>query len=307
MYRAGFRWAFTGLESGSDRLLKSMNKGIDVTSAREVISRFHHAGILVHVFMIAGFPGETEQDRQESADFVFNNLNCITSVGESTFSVGRYSPIGRNPSMHGVRILPSGRDETFTYAHDFDYLTGQSKSKVLDQRDEFSKAVREKLELGYLCSEFFREQLFLYTEHYTYPELIGIEKIYQGYIKKLVGITRGTEERPGPEMKPRLRKGNYLVKSNFNIVEIVEALEGKTKEKLLPEDSWILYNFYGQECIRLNASAGYIIDLCDGAKSIEQISGEYSKSFKSNIDRAREVVLNFFIDFRINRLLDFKD
>lgn len=307
MYRAGFRWAFTGLESGSDRLLKSMNKGIDATSAREVISRFHQAGILVHVFMIAGFPGETEQDRKDSADFVFNNLNCIISVGESTFSVGRYSPIGRNPSMHGVRIIPSGRDETFTYAHDFEYLTNQSKSKVLDQRDEFSKTVREKLELGYLCSEFFREQLFLYTEHYSYPELIGIEKNYQGYVKKLVGITRGTEERPGPEMKPRLRKGNYLIKSNFNIVEIVEVLEGKTKKTLLPEDSWILYNFYGQECIRLNASAGYIIDLCDGAKSIEQISVEYSKFFKSNIDSAKEVVLDFFNDFRINRLLDFNE
>lgn len=307
MYRAGFRWAFTGLESGSDKILRSMNKGINAKSAREVISRFHHAGILVHVFMIAGFPGETEQDHKDSNDFILTNLNCITSVGEATFSVGRYSQIGRNPSMHGIRILPSERDDTFSYAYDFEYLTGQSRSKVLDQRNKFSETVREKLNLGYLCSNFFREQLFLYTEHYKYPELISIEKNYQDYVKNLVGITRGTEEGPGPELKPRLRKGNYLVKSKFDIVELVEILEGKTKKNLLPEDSWILYNFYGLECIRLNASAGYIISLCDSAKSIEQISREYSQSFKSNIDNAREIVLNFFNDFKINRLFDFSE
>jgi len=66
-----------------------------------------------------------------------------------------------------------------------------------------------------------------------------------------------------------------------------------------------LYNFYGQECIRLNHSAGFLVSLCDGEKSIEQISERFAEFLASNVESVREVVMKFFNDYKINRLLEF--
>jgi anaerobic magnesium-protoporphyrin IX monomethyl ester cyclase len=305
MYDAGFRWAFFGLESGSEKILKRMNKGIDIKNAGAVIKRFHNAGILVHLFILLGFPGETEQDRKKTTDFVLQNSENILSVGASIFSLGRFSVIGRNPSMYDIKILPRQDDDTLSFVHDFEYITGQSKFELKDMRDEFMKMAREKLNLSRIWPGLFREQLFLYTTRYSYSELERINQNYESFINNLVGISRGTDTAPGPELKPRLRKGNYLINSKFNIVEIQQNLQNKSDNNIFSEDSWILYNFYGQECIRLNHSAGFLVGLCDGEKSIEQISVRFSDFLSSNVESVREVVMNFFNDFKINRLLEF--
>ncbi len=305
MYDAGFRWAFVGLESGCEKVLRMMNKGIDIKNTGAVIKRFHNAGILVHLFILLGFPGETEQDRKETADFVLQNSEDILSVGASAFSLGRFSSIGRDPSMYSIKILPRNNDDTLSFVYDFEYLTDQSKFKIEDTRDEFMQMVRERLNLSNIWPVLFREQLFLYTVRYSYSQLENINQDFESFLNKLVGISRGTDTAPAPELKPRLRKGNYLINSKFNIIEIQENLRNKSENNVSPEESWILYNFYGQECIRLNQSAGFLVSLCDGEKSIEKISERFSEFLSSNVDNAREVVMKFFNDYKINRLLEF--
>jgi hypothetical protein len=45
--------------------------------------------------------------------------------------------------------------------------------------------------------------------------------------------------------------------------------------------------------------------LCDGEKSIEQISERFAEFLASNVESVREVVMKFFNDYKINRLLEF--
>jgi anaerobic magnesium-protoporphyrin IX monomethyl ester cyclase len=60
--RAGCRIVWTGVESGSQKILDAMEKGITVAQVREAARRLHAAGIQVGFFLQFGYPGETRDD-----------------------------------------------------------------------------------------------------------------------------------------------------------------------------------------------------------------------------------------------------
>jgi radical SAM superfamily enzyme YgiQ (UPF0313 family) len=62
MRRAGCYAVNVGVESGSDRILKRMRKGVTTEKMRESISKVKKAGIDIGGFFIIGFPGETKED-----------------------------------------------------------------------------------------------------------------------------------------------------------------------------------------------------------------------------------------------------
>jgi hypothetical protein len=67
---AGCHKLFIGVESGSDRILKRFNKGVDAARARRVLLDAAAAGLAVHAFLMTGFPGEDESDRQATLDLL---------------------------------------------------------------------------------------------------------------------------------------------------------------------------------------------------------------------------------------------
>tara|TARA_Y100000294_G_scaffold140330_1_gene134042 strand:+ start:512 stop:1900 length:1389 start_codon:yes stop_codon:yes gene_type:complete len=67
---AGLRVVCLGLESGSSKVLKLMKKMFTVEEAEWFISALDEARIKVELNMVAGFPGETEKDFQDTIDFI---------------------------------------------------------------------------------------------------------------------------------------------------------------------------------------------------------------------------------------------
>jgi hypothetical protein len=61
---------FIGVESGSDRILKQFNKGVNAAGARRVLLDAAAAGLAVHSFLMTGFPGEEESDRQATLNLL---------------------------------------------------------------------------------------------------------------------------------------------------------------------------------------------------------------------------------------------
>ncbi len=59
-----------GLETASDRLLMLMNKGVNVEQAAIVAKNFTNAGIMVHAYLMYGFPGQTMQETIDSLEIV---------------------------------------------------------------------------------------------------------------------------------------------------------------------------------------------------------------------------------------------
>ncbi len=97
-----------GLEVASDRLLKSMNKGVTVEQVARVTRAFTDAGIMVHAYLMYGFPTQTAQETVDSLERVRQlfSMGCIQSAYWHRFSVTAHSEIGKNPERFGVRLLP---------------------------------------------------------------------------------------------------------------------------------------------------------------------------------------------------------
>ncbi|QEN09607.1 radical SAM protein [Oceanispirochaeta crateris] len=95
-----------GLEVASDRLLKSMDKGVTVQQVSAVTAAFGKAGIMVHAYLMYGFPGQTRQELMDSLDVVrqlFQN-RLIHSAYWHHFALTAHSPVGCHPEEFGVTI-----------------------------------------------------------------------------------------------------------------------------------------------------------------------------------------------------------
>lgn len=85
MRRAGCQWVFIGAESGSDRILASMEKGAGTETIKAGIAAAKAAGLLVHANFVVGYPGEDSKTLKETFDF---SVSCgADTVFYSPFQV----------------------------------------------------------------------------------------------------------------------------------------------------------------------------------------------------------------------------
>ena len=97
-----------GLEAASDRLLKLMNKGVSVAQVARVSKSFGDAGVLVHAYLMYGFPTQTVQETVDSLEYVRQLVaaGCIRSGFFHRFACTVHSPVGRNPERYGIELRP---------------------------------------------------------------------------------------------------------------------------------------------------------------------------------------------------------
>ena len=97
-----------GLEVASDRLLDLMKKGVTVEQVARVTKGFSDAGILVHAYLMYGFPTQTVQETVDALEYVrqlFEN-GCIQSGFFHRFTCTVHSPVGKNPEEYGITLIP---------------------------------------------------------------------------------------------------------------------------------------------------------------------------------------------------------
>jgi hypothetical protein len=92
-----------GLEVASDRLLALMKKGVSVEQVARVTKAFSDAGILVHAYLMYGFPTQTVQDTVDALEYVRQLFaaGCIQSGFFHRFACTVHSPVGLEPG--GIR------------------------------------------------------------------------------------------------------------------------------------------------------------------------------------------------------------
>lgn len=97
-----------GLEVASDRLLDLMKKGVSVEQVARVTRAFSDAGVLVHAYLMYGFPTQTVQDTVDALEYVRQLFeeDCIQSGFFHRFTCTVHSPVGKNPEEYGVELIP---------------------------------------------------------------------------------------------------------------------------------------------------------------------------------------------------------
>jgi len=105
MKKSGFTVANIGVESFSNNVLKLMNKGYTADDAIKFLQYQKEAGIEVQINTIIGFPGETEDDFNQTLDYLCKARPYIDYVASiSTCGIGPGSELATNPEKFNIDI-----------------------------------------------------------------------------------------------------------------------------------------------------------------------------------------------------------
>ena len=102
-----------GLEVASDRLLALIDKGVTVEQVARVTRNFTESGIMVHAYLMYGYPTQTVQETIDSLEMVRQlfELNIVQSGFWHQFALTAHSPVGLDPEAYGV--IPDVKEISF--------------------------------------------------------------------------------------------------------------------------------------------------------------------------------------------------
>ena len=128
-----------GLEVASDRLLDLIKKGVTVEQVAQVTRNFTESGIMVHAYLMYGYPTQTIQETVDSLEMVRQlfELGIIQSGFWHQFAMTAHSPVGLNPDEFGV--IPEKNEISFAN-NDI-----QFKDKTGIDHDQFSFGLKKSL------------------------------------------------------------------------------------------------------------------------------------------------------------------
>ena len=123
-----------GLESGDQRVLDEMKKGIEISTASLVLKALKKAGIAAYVYLIFGTPAETEREAGKTLDFVVSHKEEIDFLNVALFNMPLYGP---EVSKYTTREFYTGDLSLYT---DFDHPAGWNRKQVRSYlKNEFKR------------------------------------------------------------------------------------------------------------------------------------------------------------------------
>ncbi|MEW5821477.1 MAG: radical SAM protein [Cyanobacteriota bacterium] len=128
--KAGLKMLLWGLESGSDRILDLINKGIKKDAYLETLKNTADAGVWNHAFFFFGFPSEELLEAMESINVLIKNKKIIHSYGMGPFTLGKYSPIAEHPEKYFISNIEPYDEELATATDRFTTTQGMSREDV---------------------------------------------------------------------------------------------------------------------------------------------------------------------------------
>lgn len=159
MRSAGCASISYGIESGSQKILNNINKGVEVSKMHEAIKLTWESGIVPHAFLMLGTPGETVETVRESIDF------CKKAGIAAEFTIATPIPgtrlyqeavnMGRTDSLEGlVRDWGNWYEEILVNVTDISTHELQNLKKQAE-KEVFISFIRNRKK--YFVNMFFRE------------------------------------------------------------------------------------------------------------------------------------------------------
>jgi hypothetical protein len=192
-----------GLEVASDRLLQMMQKGVTVSQVARVAHNFTESGIMVHAYLMYGFPTQTAQETIDSLEMVrqlFMN-NVLQSGFWHLFAMTSHAPIGINPGA--FKVVRTGPEKGLFADNDLSHEDPFGADHEL-----FSEGLKKAL-FNYMhgiCFEFPLQEWFDFK--------IPRTSVHPDFIYNAIQIETGNVLKPNAKM---LWLGNQaeLAKASF--------------------------------------------------------------------------------------------
>ncbi|MCE7869162.1 radical SAM protein [bacterium CPR1] len=109
--QGGLTMLLWGLESGSDRIMKLINKGIKLDKRLEILKNSSDSGIWNFCYIFFGFPSETEEEGLQTIEMIESNTDIIHSYGRSVFTLNKHAKLHTDPSTLGILEMVGDPEE----------------------------------------------------------------------------------------------------------------------------------------------------------------------------------------------------
>ncbi|MGE5428707.1 MAG: B12-binding domain-containing radical SAM protein [Methylococcaceae bacterium] len=255
-----------GLEVASDRLLGMINKGVSLNKVARVTDHFTRAGIMVHAYLMYGFPTQTAQETIDSLEVVRQlfEAGVVQSGFWHLFAMTAHSPIGLNPEKFKAEIINKQKG---TFANnDLEHADPTGT-----RHERFSEGLRKSL-FNYMhgiCFDFPLQDWFDFKVPKT--------TVAPDFIRK--AIDEPETELPGPQARVYWMGGPATIKyftkkKKGQSYEMAELTFLSKKENLLlqlpqMEGQWLM-----EQLPKLSVSAGQTVTFGELAKDFEQQTGQ---------------------------------
>jgi Radical SAM superfamily len=225
-----------GLEVASDRLLELIKKGVTVEQVAKVTRNFTEAGIMVHAYLMYGYPTQTIQETIDSLEMVRQlfEIGVLQSGFWHQFAMTAHSPVGMFPHEFGV--IPNQNTVTFAN-NDIDFT-----DKTGIDHDQFSFGLKKSL-FNYMhgiCFDYSLQDWFDFKipktkipEDFIFNALQDVSDFNIKPTAKIVWIGG----KPITEIFSKSKKGNSWEMMTFTFHDKKETFTIQTNKK---EGEWLV-------------------------------------------------------------------
>ncbi len=167
LYQAGLRAVAFGVESGSDRVLHLMNKGIDADLIRRINRNFHQAGISTSWMTFLSHPGETGQEAGETLALIDQQSGMVDQFITGEFNLTPGSLISCHPEQYGIASVYHTQGDVFRLFLLFNMGEDSSTPLAQDDLEEKIDALSRRYHLDHYpwAGSISTHHSFLYLLH----------------------------------------------------------------------------------------------------------------------------------------------
>ena len=226
-----------GLEVASDRLLALIQKGITVAQVAKVNKHFTEAGIMVHAYLMYGFPTQTAQETIDSLEMVRQlfEAGILQSAFWHLFTMTAHSPVGLHPEKFGVQKVT---DTIGTFANnDIEHIDPTGAD-----HESFSFGLKKSL-LNYMHGACFDYPLQKWFDHKVPKTKIPADYIVKAIEEPEIPNTNPTAKiiflgkQPTAEKITKSKKGNQWEMMQLTFTTKKETIVIKVDEA---QGNWLL-------------------------------------------------------------------
>ena len=287
---AGCKRIAFGYESASQRVLDRMCKGIDPVASMDLVHRVHRSGISVTLYVMIGFPTETEDEARFTLDTVLANQDVIQEVSVRVFYLDEQSEIFARRAEFDIHEIHPIEGADLQVYYDFTPGSGMTRHQARKVYLDFTQALRTHFPVFQNTNMLYHElksHYFLYlAKHGSWTALKErvLERAHAGTPRSLALADA-----------PRASRGVRTLPLQFDrarIDERVQALDSQTlraryqSDLIDPEDrarfdaenpaepreaAVLVYDARTAEVRCFSPAAADLLQRCDGERTVEQV------------------------------------
>ncbi len=155
---SGLRMVIWGVESGSDRVLELMNKGIKKEEVKGILKHSHNVGIKNVLYIMFGFPGETKEEFIETIEFLKDNQEYIDLVSVSVFGLQKDSEVYKNPKKFKITKIIEEQRTVLEPRLTYEVSEGLTNKEAIKLRENYKRTI-DKINKYSNKMNFFREHM----------------------------------------------------------------------------------------------------------------------------------------------------